>query len=82
MGIRRMTDTASKALHPGDAQIHAWWNHDWHVWIQPRGPQDFEGGTPDGAILGPFGDSYWPTWAEAIAFVIDVQWRLRTGLPL
>lgn len=50
---------------------------EWRAWIPPRGPQDFEGGdVVEGAHLGPYGDSFWPTKAEARAFVERV-----TGAP-
>lgn len=42
----------------------------WQVYIPPRGPQDYEGGdVSEGAILAPYGDSYWPTRWQAENFL-------------
>ncbi len=41
----------------------------WRVWVPPTGPECYEGGdVPDGALLGPWGDSFWPSWEAAIDF--------------
>lgn len=46
--------------------------NEWRVWIPPRGPQDYENGTPDSAIFAPYGDTFWPTHREACDFVTQV----------
>lgn len=52
-----------------DTKIEPWSDGEWRVWIPPRGPQDFEGDQ----IMGPYGDSFWQTEAEAVAFVQQVH---------
>lgn len=42
----------------------------WKVYIPPRGPQDYEGNdVKEGAIIAPYGDSFWPTRKQAEDFV-------------
>lgn len=47
---------------------------EWRVYMPPRGPQDYEGD----ALLAPYGDTFWPTHAEACAFVVQVLDREET----
>lgn len=42
----------------------------YHVWIPPVDVDDFD--TDGWSHLGPAGDSYWPSLAEAAQFVADV----------
>lgn len=42
----------------------------WQVWVPPRGPEAYEvPSDPDSALLGPYGDSYWSSWQDAVRFV-------------
>lgn len=42
----------------------------WEVYIPPTRPEHFEyGDVQNGAVLGPWGESCWPSWAEACAFM-------------
>lgn len=40
----------------------------WRAWIPPTLPEHYEGG----AILAPYGESYWPTQPAACEFVVMV----------
>lgn len=45
----------------------------WQVWIPPRGAKDYEGhDMEEGAILAPYGDTYWGSEEEARAFLKEV----------
>jgi hypothetical protein len=44
---------------------------EWKAWLPPTGPECYEGGdTEHGAILGPWGDTFWPSEAEAEKFLL------------
>lgn len=46
------------------------WPAEWEVYIPPTKPEHFENGDVlNGAVLGPWGESYWPTWEEARDFL-------------
>lgn len=54
---------------------------DWRLWIPPTGLDCYEGGTLDGALLSPFGDSYWPTQEDACEFLAAMQ-ETRVEIPV
>lgn len=41
----------------------------WRLWIPPTSIWCFEGATLDGAIIGVWGNTYWPTHSEACEFL-------------
>lgn len=48
------------------------------VWMPPRGPQDYEGGdVNEGALLGPYGETFWATKYDAEAFFEQVRQEER-----
>lgn len=70
---RDVPDTEWRAISeslPHSAWIEPANDDEWAVTIPPRGAQDYEGGDPkNGAIIPPYGDSFWTNLDEAIEFV-------------
>lgn len=64
------------SLKPTVRRVETRLDNPWQVFIPPRGPQDYEDDNTLGARLGPYGDSYWPTFEAACEFV-----RLVTQTP-
>lgn len=53
----------------------------WRLWIPPTGLDCYEGHTLEGALLSPFGDSYWPTQEDACVFLAEMQ-ETRVEIPV
>lgn len=64
------------------------WNRgdDWCLWIPPTGPECYEGGdVKHGALLSPYGDSFWPTQEDACEFLeqyLADQQETRVEIPV
>lgn len=56
---------------------------EWEAYIPPTRPEHFEyGDVQNGAVLGPWGESYWLTWAEACDFMRECGVELREAVGL
>lgn len=54
------------------------WPAEWEVYIPPTKPEHFEyGDVLNGAVLGPWGESYWATWEEARDFMCACADEIR-----
>lgn len=45
----------------------------WLVHVKPRDLEDYEGGTTEGAILAPYGDTFWPNEQDALDHLARVR---------
>lgn len=58
---------------------------DWQLWIPPIAPDCYDGGTLEGALQGPWGDTYWPTQQDACEFLqlyVETHPVCEAGHPL
>jgi hypothetical protein len=57
------------------------WPGRWEAYIPPTKPEHFQGGdVENGDVLGPWGESYWPTWEAACAFMQQCSQEIREAV--